>query len=98
MNTINKPEFKTVKSGNMLKIIHISGKAGMEMPLHHATKEVVIIVEEGIGILTLEGKKHQLEKGDHFIIPAQINHSLALKTDFEATGVMILDSIIEFEQ
>ncbi|WPP51960.1 cupin domain-containing protein [Catalinimonas niigatensis] len=97
MNTNNKSEFKAIQSGNSLKVIHISGKAGMEMPLHHATKEVVVIVEEGIGILTFEGKKHQLQKGDHFIIPAQINHSLVLKTDFKATGVMLLDSTIEFE-
>ena len=68
----------------------------MEMPLHYSTYEAVVIVQEGSALLSIEGQEHLLEKGSSFIIPAGINHSLALKADFQSLVVMSLDSKIEF--
>lgn len=93
----NKPELIQLKAGDSFKTLQITGKAGMVMPLHRSTKEAVVIVQKGIAILSMYDKEYILEKGDNFIIPANENHSLSLKTDFEAVGVMALDSTIEFE-
>lgn|SRR5690554_5593608 len=98
MNTSNKPELVPLKAGDSFKVLRITGKAGMVMPLHRSTQEVVIIVQEGIALLTMHDKEYKLEKGDSFIIPASENHSLLLETDFKAIGIMALNSRIEFEQ
>lgn len=98
MDTLNKPEMKPLKVGNAFKVLQITGKSGMKMPLHHTTQEAVVIVQEGSAVLSMPDKEYTLEKGDNFIIPANVDHSLSLKTDFEAIGVMMLNSTIEFEQ
>jgi len=98
MNILNKPELIQLNAGDSFKIIQITGKAGMGMPLHHSTKEAVVIVQEGTAILHMHDREYQLAKGDYFIIPAHEKHSLLLKTDFKAIGVLPLDSTIEFEQ
>ena len=69
----------------------------MGMPPHYATQEAVVIVQQGTALLSLLHKEHTLTKGDHFIIPARVSHSLMLKTDFEAIAVMLTDTAIEFE-
>lgn len=97
MNPQNKPEMKPLKTGIALKVLQINGKAGMVMPLHRTTKEAVVIVQEGSAVLSLPDREYTLKKGDNFIIPANVDHRLSLKTDFEAIGVMMLESTIEFQ-
>ena len=96
MNTLNKPELLQVNDGVSFKVLQITGKAGMKMPMHYATKEVVIIVQKGSALLSMPDKEYVLKEGDHFIIPAIMNHHLLLKTDFEAIAVMLQDSTIKF--
>ena len=98
MNTSNKPELLQLNAGNLFKVLQITGKAGMSMPLHHSTKEAVVIVQEGTALLYMHDREYQLTKGDYFIIPAYEKHSLLMKMDFKAIGVLTLDSEIEFEQ
>lgn len=98
MNKPDKPELLQLNAGDSLKVIQITGKAGMKMPSHRSTKEAVVVVQEGTALLYMHNTEYKLSKGDYFIIPAQENHSLLLKTDFEAIGVLTLDSTIEFEQ
>ena len=69
----------------------------MKMPMHHTTKEAVIIVQKGKALLSMPDQEYTLEKGDNFIIPANVNHYLLLRTDFEAIAVMLQDSTIEFQ-
>ncbi len=97
MNTQNKPELKPLKTGKTVKVVQISGKAGTMMPWHHTTQEAVVIVQQGSAILSMSDKEYALEKGDNFIIPANVGHSLSLKTDFEAIGVMMLGATIKFQ-
>ncbi len=96
MNTQNIPKLTTINSGASLKVHEVTGKAGMEMPLHYSTFEAVVIVQEGSALLAFDGVEHLLEKGSSFIIPAKKNHSLLLKADFKSLVVMALDSKIEF--
>ncbi len=98
MNKPDKPELLQLNAGDALKVIQITGKAGMNMPVHRSTQEAVVIVQEGTAIFYMQDKEYKLSKGDYFIIPANENHSLLLKTDFKAIGVLTLDSTIEFEQ
>jgi quercetin dioxygenase-like cupin family protein len=98
MNGSNKPELLQLNAGDSFKVIQITGKAGMKMPVHRSTKKAVVIVQEGTAILYMYNTEYKLSKGDYFLIPANENHSLQLKTDFEAIGVLTLDSTIEFEQ
>ncbi len=92
MATPNKPELIVLETGSSLKILKVTALAGMIMPLHHATKETVIMVEEGSAVLKMPTAEHVLNKGASIIIPGMIDHSLEIKIDFKAIVIMALDS------
>ncbi len=96
MNTQDLPKLVTLKTGNSFKIYEVTGRAGLEMPLHYATGEAVVMVQDGSAVLSIDGKEHVLEKGSSFIIPAGKEHSLLLKSEFKSLVIMKLDSDIEF--
>jgi quercetin dioxygenase-like cupin family protein len=96
METSNKPELVKLTTGESFKVLQVTGQEGMLMPLHHSTREAVVIVLEGSALLKIEEKEHLLQKGGAFIIPANQNHSLTLNTRFKALVVMSQDSNIEF--
>ncbi|HXI00759.1 MAG TPA: cupin domain-containing protein [Sphingobacteriaceae bacterium] len=98
INTLAKPELILLKKGACFKVLQVSGTAGMFMPPHHSTQEAVLIVKEGSATLKIDGQEHHLHKGDLFIIPATVSHSLELKTDFMAWVTMELESAIEFDK
>lgn len=98
METLNKPELNLLHTGSSLKTLQVSALGGMFMPLHHATKETVIVVQQGKAILKMAGSDHVLEKGVSFIIPALLDHSLEIETDFKAIAIMAVDSDIEFKK
>jgi quercetin dioxygenase-like cupin family protein len=97
METTNKPEMTLLKNGKMLKTFNITAKAGMEMPLHHSTKEAVIVVLKGEAVIEMPDKQHTLSKDTSFIVPAMVQHSLKIITDFHAIAIMEYTSAIEFE-
>jgi quercetin dioxygenase-like cupin family protein len=96
VNTLDIPKLETLKTGETFKIYMVTGQKGMEMPLHYSTREAVVIVQEGSALLAIDGQEYLLGKGNSFIVPAGINHSLVLKSDFKSLVVMALDSKIEF--
>ena len=98
METPNKPDLALVKRGESIKVFKVTGRAGMMMPLHHSTKEAVVIVQEGSALLKIGEKQLLLQEGDAFVIPAAQNHSLSVETGLKAFVVMALDSSIEFEK
>jgi quercetin dioxygenase-like cupin family protein len=96
MEALNKPELVLLKTGSGLKVLKVTGRSGMQMPLHYSTKEAVLIVQEGSALLRIDEKEHLLDAGDSFIIPARQIHNLSLKSAFKALVIMSLDSNIEF--
>ncbi len=97
MEVRNKPEMTLLKNGKMFKTLNITAKAGMEMPLHHSTKEAVIVVLKGEAVLKMPGGQYILSHETTFIIPAMVEHSLKINTDFHAIAIMENTSAIEFE-
>lgn len=96
MNTQNRPSLVTINTGESFKIHQVTGRQGMEMPLHYSTKEAVVIVLEGTAQLNIDETGHLLHAGSTFIIPANKNHTLVLKADFKAVVIMPNDSDIKF--
>ncbi|HLU80522.1 MAG TPA: hypothetical protein VK010_00475 [Flavobacteriaceae bacterium] len=95
-STINRPSLTPLKMGNELKSFLVSGKKGMEMPLHISTKEAVVIIQKGKALMRLDGKELQFNANELHIIPAGKPHSLLVMEDFEAFALMKTDSEIEF--
>ena len=96
MKTSGLPEMIPLKNGESLKIFQINAKARMKMPLHHSTKEAIVVIQEGQALLKINKVKYLLQKDSTFIIPAQQNHTLSVKTKFKALLIMAEDSKIEF--
>lgn len=97
MNNSNKPEMTPLSNGETFKTLNITAKSGMEMPLHHSTKEAVIVVLKGEAILEMPDGEHILSQGNTFIVPAMVEHSLKIKTDFHAIAIMENTSAIQFK-
>ncbi|SRX55122.1 cupin domain-containing protein [Aequorivita sp. CIP111184] len=97
MENSNNPEMTTLSVGEIFKTLNIIAKSGMEMPLHHSTKEAVIVVLKGEAVLKMQDKNHTLSSGTTFIIPAMVKHSLKINKDFHAIAIMENTSTIEFK-
>ncbi len=98
MKTSDKPEMVVSQSGESLKVLQVTGKSDMIMPLHYSTLEAVIVVLAGSAELEIGQQKHLLHAGDSFLIPARQKHTLSIKADFKARVVMPQDSRIEFAE
>jgi quercetin dioxygenase-like cupin family protein len=96
MKDTQKPEMIPLNKGSAIKTMKVSAKAGMVMPPHYTTKEAAIVVQEGEALLKMAGDKYALKKGTPFILPAEADHSLEIKEDFQAIVIMALDSEIRF--
>lgn len=96
MQSSDRPEMIPLDRGEVFQTIQVSAKAGMKMPSHHTTKEAVIVVKEGAGLIKMEQGDHLLSAGESFIIPALLDHSLEVKEDFKAIVIMAGDGKIEF--
>lgn len=96
MENSNKPEITPLNNGETFKTLNIIAKAGMQMPLHHSTKEAVIVVLKGEAVLKMPDGEHTLAQDTTFIIPAMIKHSLKINADFHAIAIMENTSAIEF--
>lgn len=97
MENSNKPEMTPLSKGEIFKTLNITAKAGMVMPLHHSTKEAVIVVLKGEAILKMPDGEHKLSQDSTFIIPAMVEHSLKINSDFHAIAIMENTSAIEFK-
>lgn len=96
METTNRPLIVQLKTGTSYKVLQISGQAGMIMPSHYSTKEVVLIIMEGVALLVIDQKEHLLKKDDAFIIPPNQNHQLLLQSEFKGIAVMPINATILF--
>ncbi|MDX1363331.1 cupin domain-containing protein [Arenibacter latericius] len=96
MEVLTKPELTHKTVGKSLKILQITALAGMDMPLHHNTKETVIVVHKGEAILKTQHKEFVLKKGATLLVPAFIDHSLRVIQDFNAVAIMQTETEINF--
>ena len=96
INTSVKPELVVFQTGESLKVLQVTGKGEMVLPMHHSTSEAVIVVLTGSAILEMEHKKYFLQVGNSLVIPALQKHTLSIKADFKARVIMPHDSRIEF--
>ncbi len=83
--------------GASFQVLKVNAKAGMVMPTHHATQEAVIVVQEGEALLKTPEGNHNFKPGTTFVLPAQMDHSLEIKKDFQAVVTMGLESKIKFQ-
>ncbi|HQQ94985.1 MAG TPA: cupin domain-containing protein [Bacteroidia bacterium] len=96
MKTSNYPKMTQLKTGNLYKVLEVTGISGMNMPEHISTKEAVIIVQKGTAILKMIGNEHVLKLNKSLIIPAGEKHALQITEDFQAVVIMECDSEIKF--
>jgi len=93
-----KPQMSLFQKGEKFKALKVSGNANAKMPLHFATREVVIFIEKGEALLGISDREITLKAGDSQIIPAMQPHTLLIKDDFQAIVIMEIESEIKFAQ
>lgn len=97
METAQKPKMEVLDKGEEFKTLQITAQAGMIMPAHHSTREVVVIIQQGRALLKLPDGNQEVRPGSAVIIPPGTDHSLEIREKFVAHAVMKLDSEIEFQ-
>ncbi len=88
MEKITNPRVKLLAEGEKLTAKQMRAKAGELLPKHTANLESVLVVMEGVCVLTLENTDHSLKTGDSFIVPADIIHQIRAVEDFKAVHIM----------
>lgn len=97
MEVIKLPQVNVEIEGVSLKVLHVSGEEGMHMPLHHSTREAIVICQKGSAVLSMDGKENEISEGNNIIIPAGVEHSLTTHNNFHALVIMDIRSAIIFE-
>lgn len=95
MKTVTQPKVRLLARGELFEAKQMEAKSGELLPKHLATIESVLVVLEGVCVLTLGDDEHTLRQGDSFIVPSDIVHQIMVKEDFKAVHVMTKD--IEFK-
>lgn len=98
MESLQTPKIETVHQGQCLKVLRVTGEAGMHMPTHHSTQEAVLICQNGSAVLNMDGKDQLITKGQSLVIPGGAVHSLSLNAGFLALVIMDTKSTIIFEK
>ena len=76
------------------KAFKISNRAFSQLPHTHSYLQIWY-VKSGNCVHTLNGKEHELEKGDIFILPPDVPHSVASK-DSKSTELLGCEFMEEF--
>lgn len=97
MEVIKLSQINVEMEGVSLKVLNVSGEEGMHMPLHHSTREAVVICQRGSAVLNMDGKEYEISQGNNTIIPVGVEHSLTTHNEFRAYVVMDIKSAIIFE-
>jgi quercetin dioxygenase-like cupin family protein len=71
---------KLFKSDNCETLL-IQIEKGHTLPNHTTPKQALLVLQDGEAVFNIEGKQFNLKSGDYFIIPANIEHSVAANTD-----------------
>lgn len=96
MKTAEQPHLAIYQTGATFKVLQVTGAEGMTMPEHFCTKEAVLIIKQGSGVLHMKGKDYPLWQHDSIIIPKDEKHSLSISEDFQSNVIMELDAEIKF--
>lgn len=88
MGKITNPKITLLSKGIKFTTKQMEAKAGDILPKHSASVESVLIVLEGRSVLALDGTNHNLQQGDSFIVPPEIEHQIRAIDDFKAIHVM----------
>ncbi len=65
---------KTLATSETLMICEFTFDANVEVPTHSHPHEQVGYVAEGYVVMTIDGKKYELHKGDSYLAPSNVPH------------------------
>jgi len=89
-------EMKQLFSNSNYKILEVSLNNDESMPLHKATSDAFIIVKKGAGKIIFEDREVELIQGTTQLIPANEQHKLMIKDDFNACIILASQAEIKF--
>lgn len=95
MEEITKPKIQLLASGDSLMAKQMRAEAGDLLPVHLASLESILFVQEGECLLRINEEDNALKQGDAFIVPPDIKHQIKAKTDFR--GIHFMPKEIKFQ-
>ncbi len=65
---------KTLATGESLMVCEFTFEANVEIPSHSHPHEQAGYIAEGHVVMTIDGKKYELRKGDSYLAPSNVPH------------------------
>lgn len=96
MKHVVNPKVKLLAEGEIFVAKEMAARAGEMLPKHRASKESVLIIQEGACILHLEDADLNLQIGEVYVVAADLIHQIEALEDFKAVHVMPKDIKFEF--
>ncbi|MDO4988386.1 MAG: cupin domain-containing protein [Synergistes sp.] len=80
---------RTIAQNDALSLTLFAFGAGEEISTHKSGGDALVIALEGKGEVTIDGKKHCLEKGDAIVMPAGHPHAVRAPEAFKMFLVVV---------
>ncbi|NEN22373.1 cupin domain-containing protein [Cryomorpha ignava] len=74
----------------------MQANAGELLPVHLASLESILLVQEGECTFKMNDKEHVLKAGDALVVPPEIKHQIKANTDFKAVHFMPKKIVFKF--
>lgn len=88
MNKVTKPNIKILASGNKLIVKQMEANAGELLPVHQASLESILLIQEGECTFTMNDEERVLKQGDSIVVPPEVKHQIKANSDFIAVHFM----------
>lgn len=88
MKKTTHPKVKTLALGSKLVAKQMQANAGDLLPVHSASLESILLVQEGACIFKINEIEKLLNEGDALVVPPGIKHQIKAETDFKAIHFM----------
>lgn len=80
---------KTLVQNDAISITLFSFSKGEEISTHESKGDAFVTSLDGVGLITIYGKDHELKEGESIVMPARHPHAVLAKENFKMLLVVV---------
>ncbi|WP_415980464.1 cupin domain-containing protein [Faecalicoccus pleomorphus] len=80
---------KTLVQNDAISITLFSFSKGEEISTHESKGDAFVTSLDGVGLITIDGKDHELKEGESIVMPARHPHAVLAKENFKMLLVVV---------
>ncbi|MGI6160678.1 MAG: cupin domain-containing protein [Christensenellales bacterium] len=83
---------RTLVQNSAVSITLFAFDAGEEISTHESKGDALILVLDGTGRITIDGKEHLVANGEAIVMPANVPHAVAADARFKMVLIVVFPS------